>query len=42
MITYNKQYWEENKAKISQKRKWKYNKPTTGMTICKDITLYFK
>ena len=50
MITYNKQYWEENKAKISQKRKWKYGtiwnpakmEPTIGMTICKDITLYFK
>ena len=46
---YNKKYWEENKAKISQKRKWKYGticpakmEPTIVMTICKDITLYFK
>ena len=49
MREYNKQYWEKNKEKISQKRKWKYGticpakmEPTIGMTICKDITLYFK
>ena len=50
MKEYNKQYWEKIKEKISAKQKWKYynnirncyNKPQTGMTICKDITLYFK